>query len=1319
MKRIPAMISGVISLLGVLLVTVTATQGQILSGSITGLVVDQSGAAIPGAHARAVDLATSHEYTAITKDNGDFVIEQVPFGFYRVTVQANGFATAAVDRVQVNVSQVSHVNVKLTVAAVGAEVILVTAEQAVVQTESAEIKNSIDRTQILDLPLPTRNPLDLINGMAGIVKPGNTSDSFVHGMRGNATNITQDGVNVADNTVKTSSFFAISAPTVDTVGEFNVSIAGQGTDSGFGAAQVNIVTQRGQDALHGSVFWFQRTSFLNANTYFNNATGIPTPFQLQNRIGYNVGGPIYVPKIYNGKHKTWFFNAFEAFREPVSRARQRLVLSDAARTGSFTYTPTCGTPTPPCPAGVTAGQPRTVNLLTLGTIGNQKNPDGTPVTPVINSAYMGYYNALVPSANGDAGCSGGDGNNLRCFTWNVAGFNYQNRYTARLDHQLTNSHSIEFVYNQANFRTTNDFLNTIEQYFPSSKGGGQESKRQVFTWALHSAFGSNKANTARFGLQRAPVTFVVADSFAGTKGLQVAVPNSFSITSASGVTEPSIVSTNLPQGRNTPVRQITDNFSWVKGHHSMQFTGEWRWILSNNSFNNTIPQLIQLGNNTSNPDGIARSKFLGGIGSGDLTNASRVFDLVTGLLGTTSEGFNHTSPTSGFIAGTPRFTTPSQQNFAGSFQDNWKFRPGLTLQYGVRWEYQGPFDLRNRLILQPDDRVGGVFGPAGPGNYFNVLGTPAVSDVLFNFAGSNNGKPLYDKQWTNFAPLVGFAWDPFKNGKTAVRGGFATYFTQDGFTLFSPSSTGNNGLFTVVTNSVPTGVFNPAAFPALTAPADQFPVSEKTVFANNSGSNTINVFKPDLAVPYVLEWHLAVQREIAARITVEARYVGNHGVKLYRTYNINELNILNNPFTDAGGNKVANVLTEFNNAVNNLAICQNNAAACIAAQGTGGTKDNFGFWGLPGQTQLPILNTLFSRSGLNGVSTVGFASPAFVTALTPSLGLNLASMFNSLRTSPTYVGGRTFFPLNFFVPMPWASTANFVDNSSYSTYHGLELEVRRRFSSGVYFVANYTFSKTLGDFRSINSQSEGQVYRSVANRALDKSRAAFDVTHNVSATVLYPLPLGKGHRLLGKANGFVNTIVGGWNLQGLTRWSSGAPYTISSGRFPNGGGLGATNVAESAVLRNMSMSQFQSQLGVFKTPKGVFFINPNSGLITITGTATTPVLCKPGQTTPCFDFPAAGQFGNTPFNGWNGPNIVNQDLSVIKRTNIPKMGEHFNFEIRLEAFNAFNHPSFQPPAAGNTSLLSTSFGQLTSVVDTVRGGGVNSRVVQWAVRVNF
>src|SRR5260370_14198138 len=160
MERIRATISGVISMLVVLLLAVTVAQGKILSGKITGLVADQTGAAIPGAHAKAVDLATGHEYTAITEDNGEFVIDQVPFGFYHVTVQANGFATAVVDRVQVNVSQVSHVNVKLTVATIGTEVTVI-AEQSVVQTESAEIKNSIDRTQILHLPLPPPTPLDL------------------------------------------------------------------------------------------------------------------------------------------------------------------------------------------------------------------------------------------------------------------------------------------------------------------------------------------------------------------------------------------------------------------------------------------------------------------------------------------------------------------------------------------------------------------------------------------------------------------------------------------------------------------------------------------------------------------------------------------------------------------------------------------------------------------------------------------------------------------------------------------------------------------------------------------------------------------------------------------------------------------------------------------------------------------------------------------------------------------------------------------------------------------------------------------------------
>src|SRR5260370_41459882 len=141
-------------------------------------------------------------------------------------------------------------------ATAGTEVV-VTADQSVVDTASAELKSSVNREEILNLPLPTRNPFDLVRGMPGVAAPtaSGIGDSFVHGLRGNSTNLTQDGINVADNFVKTSSFFAISAPTVDTVGEFNVSIGGIGVDSGFGAAPVNIVTPRGPNDFHGSAHW--------------------------------------------------------------------------------------------------------------------------------------------------------------------------------------------------------------------------------------------------------------------------------------------------------------------------------------------------------------------------------------------------------------------------------------------------------------------------------------------------------------------------------------------------------------------------------------------------------------------------------------------------------------------------------------------------------------------------------------------------------------------------------------------------------------------------------------------------------------------------------------------------------------------------------------------------------------------------------------------------------------------------------------------------------------------------------------------------------
>ena len=1296
-------LSGVLFMSLLLAASITA---QITTGTISGIVSDPTGAVVPGAAVTATNLATNVDYAAVTnKADGAFAITALPYGFYRVKVSARGFSSAVFENVQVNVGQGSTVNAKLAVGS-SVDTVVVTSELPDVQSDSIAVSSSIDKRQIQNLPLNTRNPLDLVKTLPGTTMV--SSDFFVHGLRAQTVNLMQDGVNVSDNYVKTSGFFSLVGATVDSVGEFTVTSSTADSNSGYGSTQVNLVTTSGTNHLHGAAYWYQRTSFLNANPYFNGVTGQQTPFQLQNRIGYEVGGPVVIPKIYNGKNKTFFFNNFEVFRQPAQQNTNRLVLSDPARLGTFTY------------QRADNGQLNTVNLLSLGSIGTAKLPAS------INSQVMGYYNSLVPSANNDV-CSGADATNLRCFTWNVPGSSKSNRYVARLDQQIGDKHTASFVYNELVTTTQSDFLNGDFPFFPNSKGAGQGGKRELFSWQFRSNIGNNKTNAASFGIQRSPVDFFIRDDYSATGGFQlIPAPLTNNGATTGLLSGASFTSTNLPQGRNTPVREAVDNFNWVRGRHNLQFGGDYRQVKASNYFYNAVIPNVNLGNNPSNPDNITAASFPGGISSQGLSNAQNVFDTITGLIGQTVQGFNHTSPTSGFVAGKPRFLDPVQHNFAFYGQDTFKLRPNLTVTAGLRWEYQGVFDLNSGLILQPDARLQGVFGPAPVGNVFSPVTTPATSDVLLNFAGGNNGKPLYNRDWNNFAPTVGFAWDPFSDGKTAIRAGFSTHYTTDGFTLFAPAATGNTGLFSTITNANPTGVFNTSSVPTPAVPADVFPVSARNNYGLGAGttvSNNLVAFNQNLPVPYILEWNLAIQREVAKNTTVEARYVGNHGVKLYRSTNYNELNLLNNPYS-AGGASVANVLTEFSNAANNLSICSANRVACTgSATGT----LTFANKGLSGQLPLPILQTL-----LTGVSAgSGFSNATFINNLQQG---QVGAMFDTLRRNSLYYNNRVNnFPLNFFVPNPWANQAILVDNSSWSNYNGLELELRRRFASSLSFQVGYTYSKTLTDQRFLPnaSQTDGQSYFTLANRSLDKSRAPWDVTHNIAGNALYTLPFGHGKLIGGNSGRLLDSIIGGFDIQGLVNWSTGQPYTILSDRLTTGAILNNTN----AVLRNMSVSDFEKQLGVYKVPGGVFFINPNSGLITVTtktgsnglpSVTSTAVMCTAGQTTPCFDHPAAGQYGNLPYLGFAGPQFFNTDASIIKHIPITSDGTK-NVEVRLEAFNVFNHPSFSSPTtpstATNTSnpnvISSTTFGQLNNVVDTGRGGGVNARLVQWAIRVNF
>jgi hypothetical protein len=560
---------------------------------------------------------------------------------------------------------------------------------------------------------------------------------------------------------------------------------------------------------------------------------------------------------------------------------------------------------------------------------------------------------------------------------------------------------------------------------------------------------------------------------------------------------------------------------------------------------------------------------------------------------------------------------------------------------------------------------------------------------LLTLQGANNGKPAYNRDLNNFAPFIGIAWSPGKDGKTAIRSSFSIHYAAEGLSFFTAATTGNAGLFTTVSNNTPSGVFNSSGNNPLPAtPVSSFPVSQAQSFANNSNQNLLN-FDPNLRVPYVEEWSLGVQRELFKNLTLEARYVGNHAVKLYREWSVNELDINNN-----------GLLTEFQNAQNNLAINQANHI------------NNFANNNLAGQVATPIFDKIFK--GLPSGS--GYGNGTFITDLQQG---QIGAMFNTgstnIRRSPTYAANiRSNFPLNFFVANPWANNAYEVNNASWSEYNALEVELKRRFSgSGLVLMGNYTFSKVLADTTFAVSQGETQNYQSLANTSLDKFRAAFDVTQSVGVSLLYPIPVGRGRQYGANLPRFADALIGGWSINGLTHWSTGAPISLSSDRYTTG-----STIATTPILENMTAQQLQSEMGVFERPTGVYYINPSSGLININGSQSTATICTSGQTTPCFAYPKAGQYGNLSFNQFSGPSYFDQDLSLVKDIRI---FEKLGFQFRADAFDLFNNVNF----AGNILTMdSSTFGQLTSTAATgattgTSGGIVPSRTLQLAIKLTW
>ncbi len=1223
-----------VMILTVFLLASVPAFGQGTRGSLNGVVKDPNGAAIVAATVTLKQAGTNEASKATTNSQGAFSFPSLQPGRYSATVEAAGFKKTELTEINVEVAQAAKVDVNLEVGAVTEQVTVTGTAQEVINTSSPTLSKTITSKQVQDLPLLSRNPLDLARLQAGLAVNGtDVRNASVQGLRGNATNVTQDGINAMDNFVKTSSFFAISSPSLNATSEFSITVGTVGSDAGRGVAQVSLVTPSGSNGLHGGVFYQHRNDALNANTFFSNATKTPKALLKQHFFGVQSSGPVYIPKLYDGRNKSFWFFSYEGFRENFNATRNRTVLTNPARAGLFRY------------VGAN-GATETINLLSLGNF------------HTLNPLTTAQFNAMPESNNTLVG----DQLNTAGFRFNVLGTDPSDRYNGRFDQQLWDSqkwgsHKFEFTYHHGDFLLTPDTFNGLEAPFPGGANAFQASQRVLWSGAVHSTFGAHMTNEARIGRQYAPVGFL--------RESQPTVP-------FIGLgTTTNYDNTFMSQGRNTQLWQGIDNFSLVKGSHTFRMGNDTQSVSAISTNDTGINPTINLGTNSANPDGILISAFpnlpAGAAGTSITNNARAIYRDLTGMLASASATFNVTSPSSGFVPGATRSREFLYRDVSFYFQDAWKVKRNLTLNFGLRYEFLGVPTLPDGLGIQATN-FNDIFGAGGPGNLFNPNSTAGNPSATLDFVSGTTGKGLYKNDWNNFAPFIGFAYSPnFESGplhwifggegRSSIRAGYSISYLRDGFTVVSNAlgtGTTNPGLIQTAANTVPTGVLTTAGVPLVT-PVFKIPITSAENFAANTG-NGLWAFDPNLRTPYVQQWSIGIEREISSNTAIEIRYAANHAVKIYRALDYNEANIFENGF-----------MQEFLNAQKNL-IANGNTSFAPGAAGT---------------VALPTFTKLFT-----GVAaTSGFTSSTFISNLQQN---NIGAMASSLAFSSTYANSRKSLPPAFFVTNPNAAFARVLGNFSYSKYHSLQVEIRRRFAAGLQFQANYTLARTLNDGTG-NSQSTLESSRTLRNFGLDYQNSDDDQRHRFVANVVYDLPFGTGRRYLSGTWTPLRKAIEGWTVGTIVTYQTSRPFYITSGRSTYNSFNAGNN---SAQLGSMTFEQIKKSLGVFRTPVGIFFVNPS--LLNVVTNTTTGALTSARLKDGIFVQPAVGTFGNFPMNSLNGPNFTQTDFTLAKRTYFSERG---NVEFRVIAFNMFNHPNFN---IGSQSFEATTFGRITGTTGLER-----------------
>ncbi len=1145
-----------------LLVSISVSFAQNATTSLRGVVKDPTGAFVSGAVVTLINSAGGQTLTATSKASGEYQLLQIPPAKYTINIAATGFGNQS-KVAELLVNQPATINFVLSLQA-STEVVDVSAVALTLNTTDASLGNSTDNATIQALPSETRNVPDLLSLQPGVFflpPPNNPAlqdsrSGAVNGGRSDQGNITLDGVDDNDQ-VNGYAFTGVLRETQDSIEEFRVTTGLANADAGRSSgAQVSLVTKSGTNHFHGAAYEYNRPTVTVANDFFNKQaeanSGLPNrPGKLiRNIFGGDVGGPIF-------KDKLFFFANYEGTRIAESTQVSRTVSTASYQQGIIQYTGDSA-------SGSTETETITAAQVALLDAQCQVcNSEAYAPGPGPNPNALAYFNS-VPAANG---VNLGDGLNSGSYSFSSPNPRTLNTTIARIDYVPSSKHRI---FARGNLQK--DTTGGVEQ-FPG-QGPSYElidnTKGMTFgdTWSISPTM----VNDVRYGYIRQGY---------GNSGVGTGDYVDFRfLDTATAETRNTIVS--------IPVNNIVDNFNWSKGKHNIEVGGNWRLVHQNRnsnaiSFNSGSSNPYWLGGSPPDPSTLG----LDPVDSGFTNSYLIAYANLVGTIPSVTNVYNYSvsSPTTGTLqadgASIDRHFKANEYEYY--IQDSWHAGPNLTITFGLRHTIlQTPYETRGQQVAPTIDTHAWYTQREAAA----LQGQIYEPDLEFAPSGPVYNRPgFWPKSKNNIAPRFAIAYSP--DPKTSIRAGAGIYYDHYGQSLVNIfDQNGSFGLSTSVTNEA--GVQGYETSPRFTGrrnfpfsngtapPTQTFPFTAPTDnFAITWGLDS------KLKTPYSEAFDFSIQRELRAGFTLEAAYVGRLGRHLLQSLDLAEPVDFVDP---QGGGDYYSAGAQLSALVD-----QNGGNAASVPK-------------------IPYFENLFPY--MAGVEYAGeSATQAIYDLEWAPFRSNLGA-----TTALADIDFYCFSPvLNVPYPCPTNHQSRFwqdqfsslyaLSTIGMSYYNAAQITLRHPSSHGLQADISYTYSRSIDmgsdaerstEFNG-NPPTVAQGFSSIISTwkpYLNRAVSDFDTTHLVTVDWVYQLPVGKGTPFLGDANRFVNAVIGGWQLSGILRATSGLPFSLTEPGW-------TTNWQQEGygiVTGNVKMRRHFDQNG---NPQ--FFDNPtaiNSGVAT-------------------------------------------------------------------------------------------------------------------------